>query len=63
LSQVVDVFERLFALETFGIKLGLENIGRQSLKLAHPDTHRELHQNRGKIRKIKKSPVMQTHNL
>jgi dihydrofolate synthase/folylpolyglutamate synthase len=37
LSQVVDVFERLFALETFGIKLGLENIGRLCEGLGHPE--------------------------
>jgi dihydrofolate synthase / folylpolyglutamate synthase len=32
-----DVFERLFALETFGIKLGLDNITRLCEALDHPE--------------------------
>lgn len=32
-----DVFERLFALETFGIKLGLDNITRLCEALEHPE--------------------------
>jgi dihydrofolate synthase / folylpolyglutamate synthase len=32
-----DVFERLFALETFGIKLGLDNISRLCEGLGHPE--------------------------
>ena len=31
------MFERLFALETFGIKLGLENISRLCAALGHPE--------------------------
>jgi dihydrofolate synthase/folylpolyglutamate synthase len=31
------VFDRLFALETFGIKLGLENISRLCAALGHPE--------------------------
>jgi dihydrofolate synthase/folylpolyglutamate synthase len=38
------VLERLFALETFGIKLGLENIGRLCEALDHPErTFLSLH--------------------
>jgi dihydrofolate synthase / folylpolyglutamate synthase len=38
------VLERLFALETFGIKLGLENIGRLCDALGHPErTFLSLH--------------------
>jgi len=33
----VSPFERLFALETFGIKLGLENISRLCAALDHPE--------------------------
>ena len=32
-----DLLERLFALETFGIKLGLENISRLCAALDHPE--------------------------
>ena len=32
-----DLLERLFALETFGIKLGLENISRLCAALGHPE--------------------------
>ena len=32
-----SVFERLFALETFGIKLGLDNITRLCEALDHPE--------------------------
>jgi folylpolyglutamate synthase/dihydropteroate synthase len=34
---VNSVFERLFALETFGIKLGLDNITRLCEALDHPE--------------------------
>jgi dihydrofolate synthase/folylpolyglutamate synthase len=37
-------FDRLFALETFGIKLGLDNISRLCAALGHPErTFRSLH--------------------
>jgi dihydrofolate synthase / folylpolyglutamate synthase len=35
--SLASVFERLFALETFGIKLGLENIARLCEGLDHPE--------------------------
>jgi dihydrofolate synthase / folylpolyglutamate synthase len=34
---MADAFERLFALETFGIKLGLDNISRLCAALGHPE--------------------------
>ena len=39
-----DTLERLFSLETFGIKLGLDNISRLCAALGHPErTFRSLH--------------------
>lgn len=41
---MTSVFQRLFALETFGIKLGLENISRLCEGLGHPEqAFRSLH--------------------
>ena len=41
---MADAFERLFALETFGIKLGLDNITRLCAALDHPErAFRSLH--------------------
>lgn len=36
-DPLADPLERLFSLETFGIKLGLENIGRLCEALGHPE--------------------------
>jgi len=39
-----SIFDRLFALETFGIKLGLDNISRLCEALGHPErAFRSLH--------------------
>ena len=41
---MADAFERLFALETFGIKLGLDNISRLCAALGHPErAFRSIH--------------------
>jgi dihydrofolate synthase/folylpolyglutamate synthase len=43
-TRGADLLERLFALETFGIKLGLENISRLCAALDHPErTFTSLH--------------------
>src|SRR5512142_1441436 len=36
-TSPADLLDRLFALETFGIKLGLENISRLCDALGHPE--------------------------